>query len=212
MLAYLANGMAGAAIGLLLGAMIGMSVTPVVASVIGALTAAAVAFIGLREPNEQPPAGAVSSAAPAIRLAAFAVAALCGVMGGVYARTHGIFDRSPADRLQEWERAGFAKEEARALVLFQETGILPPGWSAARSDGAAADAKSMASKSVLYSARTSYCKETTPERFESAKETLDFWRVTGGEWQRVAETVEKSVATDKQSELLARVHQLTCSE
>ncbi len=198
-----ANFLGGACLGLLLGMLIGMSASPVVADVIGAITAAAIAFIGLRAASESDTTGLSPVLA---RTSGFAMGCVLGVLLGLFIRTHSLLSEPLAGRVKSWENAGFPPADARAIVLFQEADILPAQWKLEKSD------KPSTHSSLLYGSASSVCAESAPARYENTAAVLKAWTVFGGVWEKVAGVVRNNVPPEKQSTAVAQIHEAICGD
>lgn len=187
---------AGAAIGFLVGFLIGLSVSEIVGAAVGALTALIAAFFGLTA--ESRPASARLG-----RVTGFALAAVVGLLAGIYLRTHDSLSESLRSRVDEWVSAGYSKPTARALVVYQRTGLLPEGWSRA-SDPRPASSDSTA----LFRGSSEECGRLDPKSFPDANELANAFALAGGDWARVARPSD-GTAVDR--ELLEAVWRLACA-
>lgn len=105
-------------IGLLIGLLVGLSSSPIVSSVVGIL-AAIVATVFPTDPKQRERSN--------WGVCAFALAAILGVLGGLYLRTNDKLSPSAADYYQRWHELKYSDDDARTLVAYQVTGlILPP--------------------------------------------------------------------------------------
>src|SRR5438105_4710037 len=73
----------GGGLGLLTGILVGMSSSPVVATVLGAISAALGGFLGFQKPDS-------TSSSSDVRLGAFGVFCVAAIFLGVYVRAHNL--------------------------------------------------------------------------------------------------------------------------
>jgi hypothetical protein len=209
--ALVSGGIAAATgIGALLGMLVGMSTAPVVANLVATFTAAAVAFLGLRGSATAPvaaPGAPAPAAAPAssntlhIRIAAFAIAAIAGILVGVYIRAHDLFSPTAAQRVRAWQEAGVPRRDAVKLLMFRE-GIVPEGWKVDPKH-----APTTQSLSVLYSATVEEWEEADPKRWGNKPDkSVENWTARGGQWKALAETVKTHVPSDQQQQAFTELH------
>lgn len=155
----------GASIGLLLGLLMGLSASPVVALVVGAFAALLGAVVlpqAKGGANDTTP-GRQHSAA--WRSGALSLAAIVGLVAGLWMRTHDAL--SPprptlAQQVAAVQAAGFGAEEARRLVASREF----PAARAASAPTAAAPAIADHRSTILFSADATTCERLAPSRFK----------------------------------------------
>ena len=112
---------AGAGVGLLLGIIMGLSVSSVVGTVLGSLSAGLLALLGFQKDS--------ATKASSFRIAAFGFSCVMGLLLGITIRTNSWFAPSPEQQLARWETAHFTAEQARQLVLYEQTGIAQKDWT-----------------------------------------------------------------------------------
>ena len=208
--------LAGGGIGLLLGILVGLSAIPVVANLLAAITAATVAFVGLRvqtkaKAKDSERADESGRADPSmstrVRVGSFAIFCVLGILSGVFIRAHDLLSRPLPERVAEWKKSGFSNAEARAIVLFQDTRLSPAGWKIEKGAGPAGS-----KSSLLYGSSTNLCSETDPSKFADAAATLKAWDAYGDVWKRVGTVVQSQIPADRQQQTLRALHQALCAE
>lgn len=202
-----ANAIAGGSLGLLLGVLIGMSATPVVANVIGALTTAGLAFVGLRSGGKHTGNGEAGSAgAPATgiipRLSGFAILCLAGVFLGLFVRTHDVLGLSISDQIKKWTDAKYSDDDARRIVVFEQTGLTMGDWKSGSRPSPGPD------DSLLYGAAGELWSETDPTKFRSPADAIQAWTNYGGIWAPAATMIQKDVPVEKQMDALIQIHEI----
>ena len=106
----------GMSIGLLIGLMVGLSVSKVVGLVLGGLASSLALILGLND--------RYFTHAKAIRIGTFAVFCIVGVVGGTYARTHGLL--SPSYESQKLRLTKLGYQEPEALEILKHIRALVP--------------------------------------------------------------------------------------
>jgi len=191
---------AASGLGLLTGLLVGLSTAGVTASVVSALLAMAAgvaALTGVKNPFL--PTGdraAERSNCHNWALFGFALAAVLGLGGGLWVRTHDLLSPSPQQLAARWEAAGLRSDVAARLAVLQMTGANLSG------DGGmevAADGHSIRA-SVLFSEDAGGdCQRTDPSRMPDADESRTAWSLAPAPWPSLAE----SLAEAPQDTLLA---------
>lgn len=100
---------ASVGLGLLLGALAGLSVSPVVATVIGAIAPFAVAFAAWIGTKRDP---SVDASEYYVAVAGLSWAAVAALVIGIHIRAHNSLSPTPLEVEQRWEAAGLAKPDA----------------------------------------------------------------------------------------------------
>lgn len=185
---------AACGLGLLTGLLVGLSTAGVTASVVSALLAMAAgvaALTGVQNPFL--PTGdsaAGRSTTHNWALFGFALAAVAGLGGGLWARTHDLLSPSPQEIASRWEAAGLSRESAARLAVLQLTG------ATLAEDGrveVAADGQPSALASVLFSAVAAEdCQRTDPSRMPDADETRVAWSLAPAPWPALAESLTEA--------------------
>jgi hypothetical protein len=200
----------GASIGFLVGLLVGLSTSQVVGSILAGLTALLAAFFGLSGSSQLSKSDEFKQtdyAGQAARIASFGIICAAAVIFGIYLRTHNLLGSSPSELVKQWEAVGLSTEQARNVAIYQQVGILPQGLSA---DDKGRLAGAMAT--VLFgAASTSDCEPLSAARKTDPVDRLRAFRNTGGEWEKVADTIE-GLTTDKQSRIMEATWQLVCKK
>jgi hypothetical protein len=158
----------GLGVGLLLGVMMSLSLSPVVSGVIAALTGLLAVLLGLNEKYIDP--------LKSIRIGAFGLFAVAGILLGLYLRANDPFTPSLLDMKNEYIELGYEEDEALAFI----TRFI--------------DADTTTSKRkahILYSSTVDagacdmlvYTDETSP-----VNEAVNTFIEAGGTWKEFAET------------------------
>lgn len=108
---------AGVGLGLFLGTIAGLSVSPVVQAILGALVTVLTGFLSVQATGPR-------SGASALRIGCFGFASVVGLLFGLYVRTANPFE-SIDQRVKDWTRADYSKEQAKAFVAFERLGFKP---------------------------------------------------------------------------------------
>jgi hypothetical protein len=178
--------LAGASLGLLLGGLVGLSLTPVVAGVVTAVTAAVSGFLAFDRDW---------STATLWRVTGLGAGAVAGVALGVMARTHERLAPSPQRAVAAITAAGFAPEEARAIVAHQRYGLLL-GLAAPASGPAVAPAPGSATpqtSGLFFGKATSVCQRLVT--ITAPDEVAGILRAAGGQASRLAPLVAERALT-----------------
>jgi hypothetical protein len=190
------QGFAAGSLGLLVGLLAGLALSPVVASLLGIVAAAAIVLLGLKPTAQAGAAAILPDQAMLARVGAFAILCAAGVLSGLYLRSHDALTPSIRDQLRQWTDAGFSPDEARAIVRFRNAGMPAEGGKAAATPQAGAAA---ALPTGLYAGTTSDdCPRLEPSRYKNAAEVLNAYRLEKGRWEKAAEQVEKHVPREEE--------------
>jgi hypothetical protein len=98
----------GLGIGLLLGMLLGLSISPVVSGVIATLSGLLAVLLGLNEQYLDP--------LKSVRIGSFGLAAVLGIVIGLYIRANDPFAPSMLDKMNRYVEIGYSEEEARAFI------------------------------------------------------------------------------------------------
>ena len=111
----------GIGIGMLLGILVGLSVSPVVSGVIATITGLLAVLLGLDEKYLDP--------LKSIRIGAFGLAAVAGVVTGLYIRAFDPLSPSLRDKMDQYIEMGYSDAEARAFITktIQADTVKDPG-------------------------------------------------------------------------------------
>lgn len=186
---------AASSLGLLTGLLIGLSTSPVVASVVSALLAMAagiMALTGVKNPflaKGEEAQGRKASHDWAVM--AFAVMAIAGLGGGLWARTHDALSPAPQELAAKWIDAGLDADVAARLAAFRLTGaMINAGGEIAE---AQADSGKAATSTVLFAHTSkSGCQRTNPSRMKDANEARNAWRLAPAPWPRLADALRET--------------------
>jgi hypothetical protein len=198
------DGVAGAAVGLLLGVVVALSASSVVATLVGTLAALLGVFLGLERPSDagnESTGGTPSPARPTgsgIRVVTFSLSCVVAILVGLLIRTHGLLSPTLVAQVAAWRDAGFSDEEARGLVVYRELGILPEGK---KTGGDRPALKTLST--ALFSASAAECDRLTPAAYGSTTELVGAYARAGGDWERLAHAVEKAPADVQRNVVLA---------
>jgi len=157
----------GLGIGLLLGILLGLSISPVVSIVIATLSSLLAVLIGLNEKYLDP--------LKSIRIGAFGLFAVAGILLGLYMRANDPFAPSLLEKKNEYVKIGYSDAEARAFIT-----------KAVEAD----TGKTRREANVLYSSTVDagacdllvYANESQP-----AGEIVNTFKEAGGTWKELAE-------------------------
>jgi hypothetical protein len=163
----------GIGIGLLLGILLSLSLSPVVSGVIAALSGLLAVLLGLDEKYLDP--------LKSLRIGAFGLFAVAGILLGLYIRANDLFTPSLLDKKNEYVSIGYSEEEARAFItksIEADTG------------------KTRREASQLYSSTVDagacdvlvYANEGA-----SVKEIVNTFTEAGGTWKELAENFDKEL-------------------
>jgi len=158
----------GLGIGLLLGLLWSLSLSPVISGVIATLSSLLAVLIGLNEKY--------LDSLKSLRIGAFGLFAVVGILIGLYIRGNDPFSPSLLDRKNEYISAGFDEKEAKMLIT-----------EFIQSD----TTKVQRSANVLYTSKVDvgacdilvYANENAPP-----EETINTFVTAGGTWKELAET------------------------
>lgn len=179
----------GAGIGLLLGILWSLSVSPVIGGVIATLSSLLALFLGLSEKYIDP--------LKSIRIGAFGIAAVAGVLLGLYIRSNDPFTPTMRDKMDQYLAIGYTEDQARAFItksIEADTG------------------KTRREANVLYSGTVDagacddlqYAKEGSPE-------IVNTFKSAGGAWKELAETFEADLPGDIIGKALISVRDVFCN-
>lgn len=208
----LSEALAGAALGLLVGALLGMSTSPVVGTVLAALTALLATVLGLSADATPGNPQRWLPSASAVRITSFSILALVGALGGVYIRTHDALSPGLAMQAVEWQNIGFEKSVAKELVAYRVLGIVPADWTVAPKGDSDSkdDVKPDPRRSVLFSANANDCAQLRPDRF-AAGELARSFAAAGGRWEALANAV-KPMSDVQQKDALTAAWRIACEQ
>jgi hypothetical protein len=223
--AALFNGMG---VGLLLGLLLGLAVSPVVSGVIGTLSSLLVVLLGLNEK--------LFTVVKSVRIGAFGLFAVVGILAGLYIRSHSPLAPSMADLKKEYTDLGYPDSVARDFIAYQEFGLIPESWKgriavttttppasdsvaegeeAATQQFANAQTVNMATrKNILFSSKVNagqcYMLQSSDESM-----TLDDIRMNmeaaGGTWEELANDLDPELPEEVRKKILLIAIDAICS-
>lgn len=199
---------AGAGTGLLLGLLLGLAASPVVGVVVGALAALLAALVGVQLPGRGDAPSPNQRRAGHWRAAAFSLACVLGVLGGLYIRTHDLLSPAPhslQQRVDELTGIGFSASEARRIVVLHKLDDTPI---------AAATPTAPSSKSLLFAAQAERCERLNPERFKDLAATVAAYRAMDEPaMARVAQAISNQAGDEAaRMDLLRAVLEAVCAK
>lgn len=180
----------GMGIGLLLGLLLGLSISPVVSGVIATISSMLAVLIGLNERFLDP--------LKSIRIGAFGLFAVAGILGGIYMRANDPFAPTLADKRQHYLDAGFTDEEAKSFL----TSFILSDTGQARREA-----------NVLYSSTVDAdaCDELQYADAETPLEELkNTFNQAGGTWKEFAESFSANLPAEHVSKALLAIRDSFC--
>src|SRR5437870_2450306 len=109
--------LAALALGVLIGGFTGLSASPVVGSLLSAITGGALVVLNIQsETREQNIRQPRLSSRGYVAIAVFAIAVTISALFGVWARAHELLGPSLTEQKAAWVNLGFSDDQARALV------------------------------------------------------------------------------------------------
>lgn len=180
----------GLGIGLFLGLLLGLSVSPVVSGVIGTISSLLAILIGLNEKFLNP--------IKSLRIGAFGLFSVVGILSGLYIRANNPFTPSLADKMNDYLEIGYSESEARKFV----TGFIIADSSIAKRQA-----------NVLYSTEfkieacdfLEYANSETP-----ATEFFNTFKTAGGIWGKLVIQFEKDLNEIQSRETLLILRDSFC--
>lgn len=198
------RGIAGLGVGLLIGLMLGLSASPVVATVMTALTGLLGGFIGVRSSSDNQ----TTSPCDMVFAITFAFAAILGIFTGLYMRNHNLLSPTLAQQKQQWIEIGFEEDQALALVVRQRLGTS----STKSANSTTASSLSGITSTYLFAGNASNCGKLKPASFSDNDELTRAWRSEGDRWEQIANNVEKNIPSDQQRVAYQILWRLRCKE
>jgi hypothetical protein len=204
---------AGGAIGLLVGVAAGLSSAPVIAVVVGAISAGLLILLGLKRGDAAAEHAAAHNASGAMmaRVAAFGIVCTLALVGGVMARAYDVLSPSAIKLAEGWKAAGFAPDPARDIALYQKVGL-----TFSKIDGKAGElvahresAAGTQSSSLFAASSTSVCPYFDPNNYGTTDDMLHAMKLQGGGLEKFANAVEK-LAPAQRDEVVKSTGGLLC--
>lgn len=190
----------GTGIGLLIGFLIGMTTLGVVGIIIGTLSTILLAYLGTREEG--------TSESNALRIGAFGLFCVVGILSGLYLRVTNAFLPSPSAEVSEWMKDGiFTQEEAKTYYIYDRFAFVPEGQVI----DTLKDRKS--GRTILYSVASTQSDCDKLEDYEAYRVTnkLDAYDKLGGVWRGVAQIKQLTTSESEQLKMLELLKGL-CNE
>jgi hypothetical protein len=202
--------LAGTALGLLLGLLVGLSSSPVVATVIGALTGGMLLFLGFTSRGHSDSNSPSSLEAAGWRLTGFGLACTAALIVGLVVRTQNLLTPPIKKQVSELTDAGFTADEAHGWVAYRNIGVLMrarPNTPMDKDKRAAGTASSY----LFGTPGTDSCDLFNPDKYSNQSEHLIALRNAGGRYAAFADTI---AGLDEKSRtvIFAATKHLFCTE
>jgi hypothetical protein len=180
----------GLGIGLLLGILLGLSISPVVSGVIGTLTGILALLLGLNEKY--------LDSLKSMRIGAFGVFAVVGIIIGLYIRANDPFAPSLKTKMDNFLEIGYSEEEARAFITKD---VISDSTRSKREAG------------VLYSSTVDagacdvlqYASADQP-----VNELVNTFKEAGGTWKELAEEFSRTLPDNMIGNALVSMRDIFC--
>lgn len=203
------TGLAAFPLGVAVGLMVGLSTSPIVSSVVGSLSAIALAF--LKKSDAQRSNGHRLGTIDPYWVSWLAVGFVIAMLAGVWCRTHNVLGESVSARAEKWRAIGIPDDLIHASVIYQEVGLIPPDWQ--RPDGGSDKPPTLpTSVGVLFGADDTEVPWALlrPKGLSDLEAVLGTWEEAGGRVQAVAQAVREMREPDerKKKELLQKIWEL----
>jgi hypothetical protein len=180
--------LAGTAIGLLLGLLVGLSSSPVVATVVGAITGGMLVFLGFTSHGQSDSNTTSSLEAAGWRLTGFGLACSAALIVGLEVRTQNLLTPPVKKQVSELTDAGFTADEAHGWVAYKNIGVLMrvrPDTPVDKDKRAAGTASSY----LFASPGNDSCNLLNPDKYSSQSEHLIALRNAGGRYAAFADSI-----------------------
>ncbi len=172
----------GLGVGLLLGMLLGLAVSPVVSGVIGTLSSILVVLLGLNDKH--------ITTLKSLRIGAFGVFAVAGVLFGMYIRTHDALSPKTTELKEEYVKAGFSDDQALYYVALKKFDYVPVGWfGTSEKDTLAMSKTDQSDKTVLFSSEMDLdvCENLNVADNTFPREEIYYtFEDAGGMWKKLA--------------------------
>jgi len=181
----------GIGIGLLLGILLGLSISPVVSGVIATLSGLLAVLLGLDEKY--------LDTLKSLRIGAFGISAVAGIILGLYIRAHDPLSPSLLDKKNEYVKLGFSEAEARSFIVKKVM---------------ADTVKNAKDENVLYSSTIdigacdvlSVAQENQP-----SGEIVNTFIMAAGTWKEFAETFQNDLPDELVGKSLLTMRDCFCN-
>ena len=198
------NFLSGMALGALVGLLVGLATTGVVGAVVGALVAVLASFFGLKD-------GSAVHSGATMRVLGFSLAAVVGLLAGIFLHTDNSFSPSLEERNAQWQKAGFSKQIAAELVAFERLGVLRGDWRVPEESIAAAQDRSKQMSSALFAVgAAASCDVLTGREYQTADAFADAFRAEDGVWRAFVSTVPVDLPEKDRRAVYAAALALVC--
>lgn len=191
---------------LFLGTLVGLSSAPVVGIILAALAGLIGLVVGAGRNARVEAIGEITSIEFPL-LGIFGIFALAGVLLGLYVRTENPWGASIVEQKAEWIAAGYEETQANSLVIFQEIGLTPPGWTPSQETG-----NPGIDKPVLFAGSAGATDKLNPENFANAVDIRSAWSDEGEPWSRYAAMITAKIRPTDQKNAYEVVWQLASDE
>ena len=214
----ISSAIAGAGVGMLVGIAAGLSSAPVIAVVVGAISAGLLILLGLKKsdpPSTDATAGGGAASDHAVaRIAAFGIFCTLALVAGVMIRAHDLLAPSAKSVAQTWKDAGFSDEQARQIALYQKVGLsLGKGDG---KDGGVVESRPGAAgseSSVLFATRSgSPCPYFSRKNYAKTDDMLKAMELQGGDLQRFALSVETLGSSAQRDQVIDATGGMICGQ
>jgi len=180
---------AGSGIGMVVGLIMGLAASPVVGTVLGALSAGLLALLGLAKDK--------LNVTDSFRVAAFGISCVIAILLGITIRTHSWLSPDPSKEIERWTAAKFTAEQARQVVLYERAGILQKDWNVS----AKAQTGALSSSFLFATPGADDCGYLSSERYPQVSEQLGAFTQKGGEFAKMAQVVQQLPEASKRTVL-----------
>jgi len=172
----------GLGVGLLLGLLVGLSISPVVSGIIGTLSSLLVVMLGM---NEQ-----FMSKIKSLRIAFFGIFTVVGILSGIYIRDNGVLSPKVGELVQEYDSAGYSKDQALYYAALEMFKYVPVGWfGTSAADTLALSKAPSGTKTFLFSSQISQSEclnlEDVNPNFNRIQ-AFNTFKSAGGIWEKWA--------------------------
>jgi hypothetical protein len=180
----------GMGIGFLLGILWSLSISPVIGGVIATLSSLLALFLGLSEKYLDP--------LKSLRIGAFGLFAVAGVILGLYLRANDPFAPTLRDKMEQYIELGYSQKEARAFIT-----------KAVLADST----KALREASVLYSSTVdaSACDDLAYANEQNPDEIINVFKMAGGTWEELAVAFSKDLPKEYVGKSLLLMRDCFCS-
>ena len=203
---------AGVSAGSFLGLLMGLSASPVVTMVLGGLSAALTAFLGLSKAGPDADSSSDSARGSALRVLGFGLSCGFFLMTGIYVRTHGVLAPSVASQEQALKSVeAFDAVEKKQLLLYQAYGLTeqkPLESNLVKAEPSKSLAGSTAG--LLFSSKGDICSILRRSQYGTVAEYLHGLDVHGGPYADLANAVKQIPKPQEQDRLAEAMSKILC--